>query len=202
MSRSSRAEEILRFWFGDLAGPEGWPEEQAGTWFTADEARDYFLRQVYEPEIVAARAGRREEWKRTPRGALAWLLLLDQFGRSVYRGFPAAYESDLSCQIACLEGVEAGHDRALLPVERVFFYMPLQHAEDLEVQDRSVELFTALRDEAPAPVRGRLETVLDFAVRHREVIAAFGRFPHRNAILGRDSTPEERVHLEDPRYRF
>jgi len=186
-----RIQDILGFWFGALEGPEDVADERSEIWFEQSDATDYFLRQTFEVDLVAARRGEREEWKQEPRPSLAWILLLDQFSRNIYRGFPAAYETDLTCQIQTLEGIEAGFDRELLPIERVFYYLPLEHAEDLEVQERSVQEFSRLLEDAPASRRAEFEHFLGYARRHHAVIERFGRFPHRNAVLGRESTEEE-----------
>lgn len=188
-------EEILGYWFGELESDEHIPEDRLELWFSQDGSTDYFIRQAYEPLVTAAAQGGLAAWKEEPRSSLAWLIVLDQFPRSVYRGMAAAYEQDPACQIQTLEGVEAGFDLELRPLERVFYYLPLEHAEDLEVQGRSVELFTALRDGAPEVVRDKFEVFLQYAEEHRQVIERFGRFPHRNAVLGRESTPDELEYL-------
>lgn len=188
-------EDILTYWFGELESDTHIPDERLEFWFGKDTSTDYFIRQAYEPVLTAAASGDLAHWKDAPRSSLAWIVLTDQFPRNIYRGMPAAYELDPASQIQTLEGVEAGFDTQLRPLERVFYYLPLEHAEDLEVQERSVELFTQLRDEAPAEVREKFEHFLDYALEHRDVIARFGRFPHRNAVLGRESSPAEAEYL-------
>lgn len=199
---SDRVDEVLGYWFGELAGPEDLPRDRAEMWFAKNDATDYFIRQAFEGDVTAARRGELDGWKAAPRSSLAWILLLDQFTRNIYRGFPAAFESDLAAQIACLEGIDAGHDLRLHPVERLFYYLPLEHAEDLEVQERSLEEFTRLAADAPASLRTEFEGYLEYARRHHAVIERFGRFPHRNAILRRESTPEEEEFLRQPGSRF
>lgn len=199
----SRSEEILHYWFGDVAASDSMPPpDRQELWFGRSEGTDYFIRQLFEADLTAARAGDLEEWKQAARPSLAWILLMDQFSRHIYRNFPAAYEGDVACQIQTLEGIEAGLDRELGWFERAFYYMPMQHAEDLEVQERGVELFADLAEQVPAALRARFREFRDFAVRHRDVIQRFGRFPHRNEILGRESSPEEVEFLTLPGSRF
>ena len=138
-----------------------------------------------------------DHWAATARGRLALILLLDQFPRHLYRGRAEAFASDRHALTVALTGIDAGLDRRLDTVERVFFYLPLEHAEDLAVQDRCVGAFAALRAQCPAALEARADQFLDFARQHREVIARFGRFPHRNDTLGRVTTAEERAYLDD-----
>ena len=188
-------EDILTYWFGELTSDTDIPGDRLAFWFSKDSSTDYFIRQAYEPVVTAAAQGQLAHWKEEPRSSLAWILVLDQFPRNVYRDMPAAYELDPAAQIQSLEGIEAGFDRQLRPLERVFYYLPLEHAEDIECQERSVELFTDLRAEAPPEVDDKFRVFLEYAQEHRDVIARFGRFPHRNAVLGRESTPEEVEYL-------
>lgn len=189
-------EDVLGYWFGPLDSDAVVPADRQPLWWGKDAATDYFIRQAYEPTVTRAAAGELDDWKSDARGSLAWIVTLDQFSRNIYRGFPAAFENDLACQIQTLEGIEAGFDKLLRPIERVFYYLPLEHAEDLEVQERSVGLFEALAADAPAPVKKDFAGFLDYAVKHHDVIARFGRFPHRNEVLGRVSTPEEQAYLD------
>lgn len=133
---------------------------------------------------------------------MALLLLLDQFPRNLYRGDSRAWAQDASAQRVASSGIARGDDRRLLALQRVFAYLPLEHAEDEDLQRRSVALFDALCAEVPPPQRERFGEFLDYARRHRDVIARFGRFPHRNAVLGRTSTPEETIYLVGLRAGF
>ena len=135
---------------------------------------------------------------RRPAVELALLILLDQFPRNLYRDDPRAWAADASAQRVALSGLARSDDRQLPAVQRVFAYLPLEHAEDSALQQRSVELFEALLAEAAPERRQQFEDYLDYARRHREVIARFGRFPHRNATLGRVSTPQETLYLVQP----
>ena len=180
---------VLDFWFGAPATP-GHGEERA-QWFRKDPAFDEAIRTRFGPAIESALAGGFAEWT-DARGVLARVLLLDQFTRNAYRDTPRAFTGDALALELARAAVERAQDRDLLPVERWFLYMPLQHAEDAVAQETSVELFTRLGDETG------LAGPLKWARRHAEVVRRFGRIPHRNAILGRASTPEEIAFLAEP----
>ncbi|QNM96664.1 DUF924 family protein [Chitinimonas koreensis] len=177
---------VLEFWFAGGDAPR-----QA--WFVKDPAFDAAIAARFGEQVAAAQAGGLQHWRATPDGLLAYLLLLDQFSRNIYRDTPRAFAGDALALAAAHAALEAGVDRTLPPVRRVFVYLPLEHAESLAEQDRSVALFEALAAEWPAGAN-----YLDYAQRHREVIARFGRFPHRNAVLGREATAEEQVYLAQP----
>lgn len=183
------AHEVLDFWFA---------ETSAVHWFVADAAFDAQIRERFGSTVDAAADGRLDHWVVNPRGWLALVLLLDQFSRNLHRGDSRAWAQDASAQRVAMSGIARGDDRQLLPLQRVFAYLPLEHAEDMALQQQSVALFEALCAEVPPPQRERLEEFLDYARRHHDVIARFGRFPHRNAVLGRTSTPEEMIHLAQP----
>jgi uncharacterized protein (DUF924 family) len=184
-----RAEAVLAFWFAP---------EHAAHWFDADAAFDEAIRTRFAADTGEAAAGRLAGWAASPRGWLALLILLDQFPRNLHRGDPRAWAQDVGAQRVALSGIAEGFDRHLPALQRVFAYLPLEHAENMELQDRSVALFEALCADAPPQERSRFGNFLDYARRHREVIARFGRFPHRNAVLGRASTAEERAYLAQP----
>ena len=160
------------------------------------------MRQRFETTLELADTGACDHWQSDSRSLLALILLLDQFPRNIHRGTPRAFSYDEKALNASLRGIEEGADRALGAVERVFFYMPLQHVESLDLQARSVELTALLVDEGPDHAREFLEQSHGYAVSHRDIIARFGRFPHRNAVLGRASTEEERAFLESGASRF
>lgn len=176
--------QILDFWFGAPdSDAYGKPRE---AWFKADEAFDAGIRQRFEAALGEAAAGAHNALSDTPEGALALTILLDQFPRNIYRGTPRAFAFDPQALAVARTALAAGHDQAVAPFQRAFLYLPFEHSESLADQERSVALFEALGD----------ENGLDYAVRHRDIIARFGRFPHRNAILGRESTPAELSFLE------
>lgn len=171
--------QVIDFWFRELTPSQ---------WFTPGGPElDALVRKRFGALVEDARRGALDHWASSPRGSLALIIVLDQFPRHVFRGAPEAYASDPKAQRLACEGIEAGVDEQLTVAERQFFYLPLMHAEDPDLQARSVERFTALRNE--------MEGVLGFAVGHRDIVVRFGRFPHRNQILGRASTAEEAAFL-------
>jgi uncharacterized protein (DUF924 family) len=183
------AHDVLDFWFA---------ETSAVHWFAADAAFDAQIRERFGSAVDAAADGRLDDWAVNPSDWLALLLLLDQFPRNLYRGDSRTWAQDASAQRVALSGIARDDDRQLPPLQRVFAYLPLEHAEDMALQRKSVTLFEALCVEVLPTQRERFEEFLDYARRHHEVIARFGRFPHRNAVLGRTSTPEEMVYLAQP----
>ena len=185
-------EAVLEFWFGE--DPEA-RQAKRPLWFRATPEFDRDCRQ-FEPLIERARAGGLAEWREQPRTALAFVVLCDQLPRNVYRGTARAFATDHLALAASTEGIRCGFDLALDPDERAFFYMPMEHSENVLDQHTAVGLFTALRDAAPAGERDAAGNSLRYAQTHRDVILRFGRFPHRNAVLNRTSTPEEIEYLE------
>lgn len=190
--------DIIDFWFGPLAGPESFPEDRAKLWFGKDAAFDNLIKSQFEYLLEAGRAGQLNHWKATPRGTLSLIILYDQFPRNIYRGSRAAFADDERALQYCLNGLAQDFDLELRPVERVFFYLPLEHAEDRLMQEASVARFQRLCDEAPKVLWEKMDSFLDFAKRHKAVIDRFGRFPHRNAAMGRASTPDELEYLKTP----
>lgn len=188
MSETSPS-DVLDFWFADHA---------RARWFVKEPAFDDAIRARFGAAITTAAAGQLDGWAATPDGALALTILLDQFPRNIYRGSPRAFEADAHARQIAAAAIDRGFDRAAPLDRRMFFYLPFQHAEVLADQDRSVELFSRWVDEHSAEARASLDEDLRYAVHHREVIRRFGRFPHRNAALGRASTPEELAFLEEP----
>jgi uncharacterized protein (DUF924 family) len=184
------AEKILTFWF--TSGPH----EDRDVWFRKDDAFDAEIRERFGDAIAAGLAGAFGGWCTTPRGSLARVILLDQFTRNAFRGTPQAFAGDPRALATATQALERKFDRELGPYERWFMYMPFVHSEDLAMQDQAVALFTALAAETG------LDSPLPWTQRHRDVIARFGRFPHRNEILGRPSTPEEAAFLAQPGSRF
>ena len=194
--------EILEFWFGGEPVDQPASSERLRFWFSGGERVDRMIRERFARAVEAAAAGDYAEWSHSPRGTLALLLLLDQFPRNMFRHSPRAYASDARARQVTLTGLAAGQDQGLAIVERAFFYLPLEHAEDLALQDRSVALFGALQAAAPASLRPMCDGFLDYALRHREIIARFDRFPHRNAVLERPSSEEEKAFLRQPGSSF
>lgn len=181
--------DVLDFWFD---------EASAAHWFVASDTFDAQIRARFATAVQRAATGQLETWTATPAGWLALLILLDQFPRNLYRGDPRAWATDLDAQRVALSGLARGDDRQLPAIQRVFAYLPLEHAEDRALQQRSVALFDALHAQAPAGQQEKFANFLDYARRHRAVIERFGRFPHRNAALGRASSEDEVTYLAQP----
>ncbi len=182
--------EVLDFWFGPAGSPEcGRPRE---AWFRKSEAFDEAIRARFLELHRQAAGGHLQSWEAEPDSLLALIVVLDQFPRNMFRGTSRAFATDAQALAAAQLAVARGFDRLLAPVQRWFVYLPFEHAEDPAVQRRCLELFEDLRADPDSA-----ETI-DYARRHGEIIARFGRFPHRNAVLGRISTPEEIEFLKQP----
>lgn len=188
-----RARAVLDFWFGAL-DRDGMPApERMRRWFEPDAAFDAAIRERFGADL--ARLEQSDAWAATAPGALALVILCDQFPRNIQRGTAAAFAHDARARAIMRRAIEAGHEAALWPIERAFLYMPLQHAEALALQDESVRRFRALAAEVPGHLRETFASFARHAENHRGVIARFGRFPHRNAVLARASTAAEREYL-------
>jgi uncharacterized protein (DUF924 family) len=190
---------VRRFWFGTLPlKPEEVPVRLA-LWFGAgaEEQRrsDELIRSRFTALTERAAAGKLATWADSPRRRLSLILLLDQFPRHLYRGTPRAFASDRDALALTLSGMQSAADAALAPLERIFFYMPLQHAELREAQEESVAAYRRLLNEAPRELESVFTDALRSAQLHSEIITRFGRFPHRNRILERPDTPEEAAYL-------
>jgi len=172
---TSLAPEVLRFWFG----------QDAKRWFEKNAAFDAEIRTRFLP--LYEELSRNEDWLSQPRDCLARIVVLDQFPRNMFRGSPRAFATDPLALAAAKHAVAKGYDRGMLDVERQFVYLPFEHSESLADQERACELMRPLGDD-----------LYDWAVRHKRIIERFGRFPHRNEILGRQSTPEEIEFLKQP----
>jgi uncharacterized protein (DUF924 family) len=188
------AADILAFWFGPPGAPSG--NSARDVWFRKDAAFDAEIRGRFGNATAIALAGGYGEWCATAGGTLARVLLLDQFTRNIHRDTPAAFAGDARALATAEYAIERGFDHALDVYGRWFLYLPFEHAEDRAMQQRSLALFGALERETG------LAGPLEWAQKHADVIARFGRYPHRNAILGRVSTPEEVVFLAQPGSRF
>ena len=202
------ARDVLSYWFGPAgATPERLTERMA-MWFPANpdseavQQQDHELTARFEPLLQRAREGRLDSWADSPRQRLALILLLDQFPRNVYRGTPQAFTSDERAAALTLAGMQSAADAALQPLERVFFYMPLQHAESLPVQEESLTAYRRLFNETSGAMQRIAANTLKYAELHHDLIRRFGRFPHRNAILGRPSTAAELELLEEENLDF
>jgi len=194
--------DLLAFWFGHEPDDAAVAAQKRALWWEKDAAVDAAIAERFGALHAQAAHGALDGWARTPRGRLALILLLDQISRHLYRDTAHAFAQDSAALALCREGLERSEDRQLRPVERLFFYLPLEHAEVLEAQRESLAQCEALRDEVPAAWRDLFQHHVDFARRHLEVIERFGRFPHRNAALGRASTAAERNFLATPGSSF
>jgi uncharacterized protein (DUF924 family) len=190
---------LLDLWFGDEADDAIRAKRQTPLWWGKNSETDALLTNRFGELAQAAAEGSLAHWADIPSGRLALILLLDQLPRNIHRGTPAAFVQDQLARDLCLKGLVLGADNALSPLERVFFYLPLEHAESREQQARSVALFEALAaEQTGTPAQATFAGFADFARRHQVIIERFGRFPHRNDILGRTSTPEEAEFLQQP----
>ncbi len=181
---------ILDFWFGS-------DESARAIWFAKDPHFDAEIAQRFGPQVEAALRGELRDWQDAPASALACIVLLDQFTRNIYRDTPRAFAGDSLALAAARTMVSARQDEALPPVQRSFVYLPFEHAEDMTAQDEAVRLFAQLGVAAPS-----LAGYVKYAQQHRAIIERFGRFPHRNAVLGRPSSAEETAFLQLPGSRF
>lgn len=180
------ADEVLDFWFR---------ETDQQNWFERSDAFDQLIHDRFAAAVETARTGGFADWCDTPRDSLAVIILIDQFSRNIYRDSPRAWSADDVALSCTKQAIARAYDADLGIEELKFLYMPLMHSELLADQERCVELFRELATDAE-------DVSLDFAIRHRDIVARFGRFPHRNEILGRESTAEERAFLEEPNSSF
>lgn len=188
---------LLEFWFGRPEDGNTDYSQRRKLWFFKNPETDQLIHDRFWAAYQRAIAGELVAWEHSPQGCLALLILLDQVPRNVFRGTPQAFASDEQALALAKMAIAQGFDRQVVPIQRIFFYLPLEHSESLADQTQSVELFRQLVAEAPD-----LSDPYDYAIRHYEVVARFGRFPHRNAILQRETTPEEAKFLQTPGSSF
>ena len=195
------ARRIREFWFGRLPLGREALAERMQLWFAGENSPertqecDAALRSEFAPRVEAALRGELASWADGPRRRLSLIILLDQFPRNIFRGRARAYAGDEQAVGLALSGMQSGADAALDPVERIFFYMPLQHCESIDVQEESVSAYRRLLREAPQVLAEAFDETLKSAEQHASIIRRFGRFPHRNRVLRRDSTPAEVAYL-------
>ena len=193
---------LLDWWFGHAESPDEISADKGKLWFGKKDSQDLEARERFGVFVDQALAGELTEWTQRPEGWLAMVLLLDQLPRMIFRDSPKAFSGDLRAQKLVAQGIAANFDRQLKPIQRVFIYLVFEHCENLAVQNEAVSRFIDLLAEQPESERAVFADNLDYAERHRKVIARFGRFPHRNAVLGRESTAEELAFLSQPGSRF
>lgn len=198
---------ILEFWFGEESSQlnEAQPrssqdiaKQQSKLWWSKDETIDNDILQRFEPTLKALLTGHYSSWFETPQGRLAAIIVLDQFSRNMYRDNAHAFTQDSLALHWALQGIRQGDDKKLTPLQKVFFYLPLEHCEQLNMQNLAIEKFEQLAADSPASFSDLANGFLNYAQQHQQVIARFGRFPHRNPILNRDSTQEEQEYLAQP----
>lgn len=196
-------DHVLSFWLGVLDEHGAADAETRKRWWRKSDDFDAEIRDQFLADHHAIMHDQREDWLESPHGRLAYIIVLDQFSRNMFRGDPAMYAGDGRAERATIDGIERDHHLALRSDERVFLLMPLMHSESLALQERSVALFRELAEEMRGtPVFDQLANNVRFAEQHRDIVAEWGRFPHRNAILGRPTTPEEAAFLEKPGSSF
>ena len=187
--------DVLSFWFEDATRSPEALQRRGAVWFRADPGFDRECATRFAAVLEDAARGALEGWADSPRGRLALVVLLDQMPRNIHRGSPAAFMHDAQAAAHCVAAIDSGQDRSLHPVERVFLYMPLQHAEGLALQRLSVERFESLAAEVDDAWRDTFTENVRFAREHHDIVERFGRFPHRNRTLGRESTEVELRYL-------
>ena len=193
---------ILDYWFGVRGSAVEIAQRQSKLWFGKQPEKDRDISEGFTPTFNAAIAGALDHWADSPRGRLALVIVLDQFPHHIHRDTPQAFGQDAKSLALSMAALASGEDKQLAPIERVFLYLPFEHAESLAMHDLSVAQYQQLMDEAPESERALFANFLDYAHKHRDVVQKFGRFPHRNDILGRSSSPEEIAFLKQPGSRF
>jgi len=193
---------VLDFWFGAPGSAADVAARQRTLWFAKSAANDQIVGERFAETLVAAGKGELDDWATSPRGRLALIVVLDQFPHHIHRDHGQSFAYDALSLALAMEMVQRGEDAHVAPIERVFVYLPLEHAESMAMQDLSVALYDKLAHEAAVDERQLFDGFLDYARKHRDVVARFGRFPHRNELLGRISTPEEIQFLKQPGSRF
>lgn len=196
-----KIEEILRFWFGEIK--DGFTADDMGwLWWAGGPDIDRNIRERFGNWVEKAAAGDLTRWSESACGRLAHILLLDQFTRNIYRKTAQAFASDPIALNLTLEGIEKKHDLELEPIERIFMYLPLEHAEDLEMQDLCAAKFRETLEPYRQTQEERVQKYLQASADHRAIIEQFGRFPHRNDVLGRESTEAELAYLNGDHKSF
>ncbi len=195
-------QRVLDFWFCDSELDSPQLDSRMDRWFGASDELDAQIHEEFGTLIEQATAGRLDDWTKTPKGRLALIILLDQFCRNVYRGSAGAYTHDKTALKIAIEGTMAGDHKQLNSFERMFFFMPLQHSESLKIQEKSVGIFNALAETVSGTLHETFLAAAQFAELHRDIVAEFGRFPHRNAVLGRPNSSAEATYLADDNPSF
>ena len=197
----SAIQTILSYWFGEIK--DGFPiENRNSVWWSGGPAIDQSIRENFGKWVTKASSEKLEHWKDDPQGRMALIILLDQFTRNIYRGTSEAFAADPLALRLCLEGIDWQQDQKLSWIERAFFYLPLVHSEDLDNHRLCIQLEEKLVASVEREHQKNLQGFLDSAIEHKEIIERFGRYPHRNQVLQRISTPEELEYLREKNNRF
>ena len=195
MMENDEFQGVLDFWFSGGDRNTLTVDSRMDRWFSSDDDLDDRIESHFGDLVQRASEGKLDVWAAEPEGRLALIIVLDQFRRNIYRGKPEAFATDSKALKLCVEGTMAGVHKQLSAEQRIFFFMPLQHAESLKVQDKSVSIYNALAESVSGTLRETFATCAHFAELHRDIVAEFGRFPHRNAILGRENSDAESTYL-------
>lgn len=190
-----RIDAILSFWFKEQALSAPQIDRRMEIWFSEDPIFDHEIEKEFADEVAKASKGELDHWADSPLGRLALIILIDQFRRNIHRGTAKAFSKDRLALKLCVQGAMEKKDQGLTPIQKVFFYMPLQHAESRKVQAKSVELYSRLAESVSPTLRETFMTVAQFAELHKDIVDQFGRFPHRNKLLNRENTREENQYL-------
>jgi len=199
---TNRIEDILEFWFGSFPTPYSADTSKADMWFKNGSAYDSEIFIQFGVDYDKAINGELDHWIDSYRGRLALTIILDQFSRHLHRGAAQSFAQDAKAQALCIDGLGSGDDAKMHPVERSFFYLPLEHAEDLEKQNLGIRAYEQLAQDVPEQYRQTFAVALSFAKSHHYVIEKFGRFPELNEILDRESTAEELEFIASGKYSF
>jgi uncharacterized protein (DUF924 family) len=186
---------VLDFWFQPGSMDQPTIDSRMDRWFTSDAVTDAVIRTEFGDLVDQASKGELEAWSATSEGRLALILLLDQFRRNIHRGTPKAFSRDPHALKLCVEGAVNGAYKTLTPFQQAFYFMPLQHAESLKIQVRSVKIYEGLVSGVSETLKATFSTFAQFAELHHDIVEGFGRFPHRNKTLGRPDTPREAEYL-------
>jgi len=196
-------QDVRNYWLGELSSDSpNATKSQMGLWYGKDESVDRHIRETFAPHIPAAIAGEFDHWQESPQSAVALIILMDQFSRNAFRDSPQMYAADPKALSVSLALIKTRADKSLHPIERMFVYLPLEHSEEVAHQEHCVALAKELADDVSDEAREGYLGFANYAVKHHEIVARFGRFPHRNAILGRTNTEEEAAFLTQPGSSF
>ena len=199
-------DSVLKYWFGTEQDAISINQDKKALWWSKNEQIDAEIENRFKPLVYAVSEGKLDHWRESAKGLLASIICTDQFPRNIFRGNSKSFGFDEVALSLAQQMVGTGADAELAPIQRVFAYLPFEHSEDLAMQDKAVQLFTQLREIAVSDdseeVQSMFAGFLDYAQRHFDVIEEFGRFPHRNTILGRESTAKEIVFLQQPGSSF